>query len=282
VSRLDLTPLLRPERGELLDLLASLDDDEWERPTECPAWSVKGVALHVLGDDLSLLARQRDAATNGLVLFAEDHPGAGFRELLDGFNEQWVRASRFLSTELVAELLRLTGEWSAAFYGSVDLDSPGEQVGFFAGSGTSPYWQAVAREYVERWVHQHQIRRATGRPDLGDDFLAPAAAAIVRSLAAHLPDLDAEPGPSIVVAIPGVEAWALDRTGDRWTVSDGPPANPTVRLALARDVATTALSRGLPGREAEDAFTAEGDAALAGRVVGVIGSLLRGRAPAAG
>jgi uncharacterized protein (TIGR03083 family) len=282
VSRLDLTPLLLPERGELLDLLASLDADEWERPTECPAWSVKGVALHVLGDDLSLLARQRDGATNGLVLFAEDHPGAGFRELLDGFNEQWVRTSRFLSTELVVELLRLTGDWTAAFYRSVDLDSPGEQVGFFAGRGSSPYWQAVAREYVERWVHQHQIRRATGRPDLGDDFLVPAAAAIVRSLAAHLPDLGASPGTSIGVTIPGVAAWTLGRTDAGWSVSDAGPAEPAVELTLARDAATTALSRGLPGREAEDAFSAEGDGPLGARIVGVVGSLLRGRAPAEG
>src|SRR5262249_37203233 len=182
--------MLGPERGELLQLLAQLDDQEWATPTECPAWTVKGVALHVLGDDLSLLSRQRDQATNSLILYAEKHPGLDFRQLLDGFNELWVETAMFLGTDLVIDLLRNTGEWSASFYNSVDLDRPGEAVGFFGGrfaSTTSPYWQAIAREYVERWVHQHQIRRAIGRPDLGAEFLEPAAATVARSVAAHLP-----------------------------------------------------------------------------------------------
>ena len=47
---------------------------------------------------------------NSIFLYAVDHPGLNFRELLDGFNEQWVTASQFLSTELLIELLRLVGE----------------------------------------------------------------------------------------------------------------------------------------------------------------------------
>ena len=119
---LDLTPMLAPERKVLLDLLRDLPADAWNRPTECPEWTVKGIALHILGDDLSLLARQRDAAAQGLVLFAEDRPGLSFRELLDGFNEQWVTASQFLSNDLVIELLALVGDWSDNFYGAVGRD----------------------------------------------------------------------------------------------------------------------------------------------------------------
>ena len=53
----DVTRVLRPERAVLLELLRGLSSEEWERTTECPAWDVKGIALHVLGDDLSLLTR---------------------------------------------------------------------------------------------------------------------------------------------------------------------------------------------------------------------------------
>jgi uncharacterized protein (TIGR03083 family) len=167
---LDLNPLLRPERAALLDLLGDLSADQWAAPTECPGWTVQGIATHLLGDDLSLLARQRDSQVPGLLLIAPDHPGKGFRELLDAFNDGWVEATRFLSPALVVELLRITGEWTAAFYAAVDLESPGEPVGFFgATGGPSPYWQAVAREYVERWVHQSQIRRAVGMPSLADE-----------------------------------------------------------------------------------------------------------------
>src|SRR5215471_16166165 len=108
-AMLDVTPLLRPERSALVDLLHSLGRDDWDRPTECPEYTVKGVATHVLGDDLSLLSRQRDQATNGLLLLAEDMAGADFRTLLDAFNDTWVATARFFSAELLIELLRVVG-----------------------------------------------------------------------------------------------------------------------------------------------------------------------------
>jgi hypothetical protein len=132
----------------------------------------------VLGDDLSLLSRQRDGATNGLILLAAEMPGVDFRTLLDSFNDRWVAAASFLSPELLITLLDLAGQWTADFYQAVDLSSPGEPVGFFGAIGTSsPYWQAVAREYVERVVHHSQIRRAVGLPSLAEvDLLRPAVA----------------------------------------------------------------------------------------------------------
>jgi hypothetical protein len=64
---LDVIDVLPVERSTLMEMLRSLDDDDWRRPTECPAYDVQGVATHVLGDDLSLLSRQRDGATSGVV-----------------------------------------------------------------------------------------------------------------------------------------------------------------------------------------------------------------------
>jgi uncharacterized protein (TIGR03083 family) len=161
--------VLRPERAALLQLLGGLAADEWNRATECPQYSVKGLATHVLGDDLSLLSRQRDQAESGLYAVAAELPGADFPTLLDTFNDRWVAAASFVSPELVMELLRLTGEWTAAYYEHVDPDSPGEPVGFFGSRGAhSPFWQAIAREYVERWVHHSQIRRALALSSLAD------------------------------------------------------------------------------------------------------------------
>src|SRR3954447_24336985 len=149
VTALDITGLLAPERVSLLALLGGLSEDQWNAPTECPAWDVKGVALHMLGDHLSLLSRQRDAATASLELYARDHAGLSFMQLLDGFNEQWVTAARFASCELIIELLRVVGEWSDRFYAEVGLETMSrEPVGFFAESDVSPYWQLIAREYA--------------------------------------------------------------------------------------------------------------------------------------
>src|SRR3954454_16760054 len=102
-AAVDVLDLLAPERAELVTLLAGLAPGDWDRPTECPAWTVKGVAMHVLGDDLSLLSRQRDASTNGLTLWAPRHPGMEFRPLLDQFNEDWVDSARFFSTGVLID-----------------------------------------------------------------------------------------------------------------------------------------------------------------------------------
>ena len=74
-----------------------MDADDWQRPTECPAYPVKGLAAHVLGDDLSLLSRQRDAARNGVAFLEDELHGEEFRTLLDTFNDRWVAATRFMS-----------------------------------------------------------------------------------------------------------------------------------------------------------------------------------------
>lgn len=159
-----------PERAALLALLGSLENRDWARPTECPAYTVKGIATHVLGDDLSLLSRQRDGAEQGLIQMAAELPGADFRTLLDAFNDRWVAAARFLSPDVLMELLRLTGEWTTSYYEGVDPAAPGEPVGFFGATGpTSPFWHAIAREYMERWVHHSQIRRAVGLGSLAEE-----------------------------------------------------------------------------------------------------------------
>jgi uncharacterized protein (TIGR03083 family) len=167
---IDVTAMLRPERAVFLELLDTIDADDWQKPTECPAYTVKGIALHVLGDDLSLLSRQRDQAPSGVLLKAEEMPGSDFRSILDAFNDGWVSTAKFFSNELVVDLLRHSGEQTASFYESVDLEAPCEPVFFFGSDGgISPYWQAIAREFMERWVHQSQIRRGLGQPSLADE-----------------------------------------------------------------------------------------------------------------
>jgi uncharacterized protein (TIGR03083 family) len=161
--------VLRPEREALLAVLGGLSTPQWSLPTECPAYTIKGIATHLLGDDLSLLSRQRDRAESGLVQLGVDMPVVDFGALLDTFNDRWVAAAGFFSTELLIALLGLSGEWTAAYYEAVDPDSPGEPVVFFGARGrSSPFWHAIGREYLERWVHHSQIRRALGVGSLAE------------------------------------------------------------------------------------------------------------------
>jgi hypothetical protein len=269
--------MLRPERVALLELLRTFAADDWERPTECPAWNVKGIALHILGDDLSLLTRQRDASTDSLTLFAADHPGMDFRSLLDGFNEQWVTASNFLSTDLLIELLRLVGDWSEAFYREVGLDTVStEPVALFAQREPSPYWQVISREYLERFVHQSQIRRAVGAAELSGEIVAWAATVVVHILAAWMVDYSPAVGSTIEVDF-GVPArtWAWKRAADRWEVREGDAgSSAAARVTVAPATTVAMLSRGIAPNDAAAALTVSGDEGLARGAIEIVAALL--------
>jgi uncharacterized protein (TIGR03083 family) len=268
-----MTPYLRPERAALLDLLRDLTDEEWAAPTECPAWSVKGIALHVLGDDLSLLTRQRDTSTDSLTLFAEDHPGLTFRELLDGFNEHWVSGARFFSAPLLIELLDLVGQWSADFYESVGLDTvSGEPVQFFATLDLSPYWQVIAREYSERVIHQSQIRRALGRPEVDGPLLGAAAEVHAHLLAAWARDYAPEVGSTVAFVAGPAGRWTLVREADRWSVAGGASAD--AEITVSGDAVARLVSRGLDAPDLEAVVTFGGDVDLARGLLDPIAPLL--------
>jgi hypothetical protein len=248
-------------------------------PTECPAWNVKGIALHILGDDLSLLTRQRDASTDSLTLFAEHHPGLTFRALLDGFNEEWVRSARFLSTGLLIELLALVGDWSETFYCEVGLDTLSrEPVGLFAQTAPSPYWQVIAREYLERVVHQSQIRRAVDAPELSGELVTNAARVVVELLAAWMVDLAPPRGSTVGIDFGDAGSWSWERASDGWWTREGVDEGAAARVRLDPDRIVALVSRGMTSAEASKYVTVQGDVGLASGVLEVALPLM-GRPP---
>jgi len=265
--------MLRPERATLLRLLATLSPEDWAKPTECPAWDVKGVALHILGDDLSLLSRQRDAATDSLTLMAIDHPGFTFRQLLDSFNEQWVTAAKYFSNELLIEMLRIVGDWSADFYENIGLETMArEPVQFFADLDPSPYWKLIGREYAERVIHQSQIRRAVDAPELDGEIVAAAALVHAHMLAAFLRDYAAPTGATIAVEFGDAGTWTWERASDQWSAVEGDAAAASARVKVASASTVRLLTRDVDDLTAVVTF--EGDEALARGAIDTLAFLI--------
>ncbi len=179
---LDLFP---DERETLLSLLSGLTDEEWGRPTVCAGWSVKDVALHLLGDDVGRLSRKRDAFSGAAFV---PQPDGDFERQLLAFitqaNEAWVQATRRISPRLLCDLLRLTGEETYRYFQTLDPYQIDEPVSW-AGPDPAPVWLDVAREYAERWLHQQQIRDAVGKPGLKERraFAPPTTSALPPSSA---------------------------------------------------------------------------------------------------
>ena len=90
----DALPVMEQERTEFVRLLESLTAEDSSTPTMCDGWTVGDVAVHLLGGDLSFLARNRDRKESELGDRTDcwDDLVSG----LDALNQRWVSAGRFL------------------------------------------------------------------------------------------------------------------------------------------------------------------------------------------
>ena len=70
---------------------------------------------------------------------------------------------------------------------AVDPEEPGEPVPLFGFLPDAPMWQAIAREYLERWAHHSQIRRALGLGSFADAPFLEVGHAIVATVAGANP-----------------------------------------------------------------------------------------------
>ena len=179
VMVLDLFP---EERRHLLQLFSALDADEWEKPTVCSGWTVKDIALHLLGDDIGFLSGARDGFSNPFFHGKDMHEWMSLVQNINEANELWVRATARISPRLLIDLLELTGKQFYEHVQSLDLMVLGGVVSW-AGPDSAPVWLDIAREYTERWLHQQQIRDAVSKPDLKERaFFYPVLDTFVRAL----------------------------------------------------------------------------------------------------
>lgn len=275
VDPIDVIDLFADERDHLVRLLSALSEEEWGRPTVCPGWSVKDVALHLLGVDIGNLSTRQDTFFDPN---ARGPDGASWTDLvafLNSFNQSWVEAARRISPRLLCELLAFTGPIAAAYFRSLDLHALGGAVSW-AGSAPAPVWLDVAREYTERWVHQQQIRDALHRPGLADPrYLAPVLAAFVHGLPHALAPVTAAPGTRVrlIISGPAGGAWIALRTEEAWVLGqdEGTTAVATAAtVTIEQDAAWRLWTRGITRDEALRHMRLEGDRTLANRVLDMV------------
>ena len=223
--------------------------------------------LHLLGDDLSILSRQRDGEPSRVAIEAGNDWDQLFA-ILDRHNELWVDASSSFGVPLLLELLRLSGDWTQRWYATVDADSLGEPIAWISPE-PAPYWLLTAREYLERWIHHQQIRRAIGRPGWGIDerWGVPAVAVAVRGFPLGFGVIPVDDGTTVTFAVDGGPAWTVARERGEWSLFDGAPADPTTRFSLDLETAALLFSRAMTRPELEARVLPEGDTELGGLVV---------------
>jgi uncharacterized protein (TIGR03083 family) len=219
VAAVDVRPLLRTERDDLLALLDGMTEAEWLMPTAVPGWTVKDLALHLLDDDLGWLSRGRDEDSSGLL---DPSDYRSFVEALAAKNQRWVDGAQGLSRRVVADLLRCTGEQLDAYYAELDLEGSGGVI--WASDGPVPVWFDIAQDLTERWVHQQQMREAIDRLE---DYARRYLPTVLRTFVWAVPHqyrVTAPLGTEVEITLGDTGTWTLSAVEDScWSLGEGRP-----------------------------------------------------------
>jgi uncharacterized protein (TIGR03083 family) len=257
----EVIPLFAVEREKLLDLLSSLTESEWYRPTACPEWTVLGLACHLLGGDFGLLARHRDRHYG-------TSPPEGATELefiawLDDMQMEWVRAAQRLSPRVVVDLLAWSGPQVIETLRSEDPSAVSAQVSW-AGPQPVPVWLDHLRELSEYWIHRQQLLEAIDRPnDLDPATLGPILLAMRWAYPYRLGRVPAAPGDTVRITITGpvAETWFLVSDADDWDFRSEAGRPTVATLTVTADHAWRLLSNNLPA-DAHNDLELTGDPAI--------------------
>lgn len=207
--------LFRDISQHLLDLLRSLDPDQWHLPTSSSQRKVKDIACHLLDGSLRRVSMQRDG------YFSDDassriRDDESLLEFLNRLNGDWERATRRLSPTVVVGLVEWADGQLADLFESLDPFAPALFPVAWAGEQQSQNWMDVARDYTEKWHHTQQIFEATGRPSTitGRRLFHPCLDTFMRALPFTFRSVEAEVGAVVVVTVTG-------EAGGRWHIQRG-------------------------------------------------------------
>ena len=252
---------LIPEvRQALLRVLRDLGDEDWQKPTVCEGWSVKDVALHILGDDVGLLSNLRDQDGQ----YHEFENWAALVAFIDVQNNSWVQATRRISRGLLLELLAFTGERVSKLLISLDPHQLGGPIGW-AGDQPDPMWLHVAREFTEYWTHHQHICEAVGQTSLKSErYLQPLITTFIHALPPTFAEVHASQDTMIQVQITetGRGVWHLVREGEHWNLYQHTDLQPTSVISLDSDCAWRLFTKNQPLEQLKDRITFDGDHGL--------------------
>jgi uncharacterized protein (TIGR03083 family) len=211
--------------ADVEELLRSLDDDDWSRPTDLPGWTVRDVAAHLAALESALAGDPGpdvDVGAEGGTDLSSAYTQAGVDARAD-------RTPQELVEEFTDAVLRRAAELDAH-----PPDDPRAKPPHDVG-GVGWDWQTLLRNRViDLWVHEQDIRRAVDRPGGLD---TPGAQPVTQTFLGALPFVigkraEAEPGSSVLVVVDGhPRGYAMDDDG-RCRPTDAVPEHPTVRLQM--------------------------------------------------
>jgi uncharacterized protein (TIGR03083 family) len=262
VEAIDCVTLFPPLSRELLAVLKTLTENDWEQPTICADWSVKDVAAHLLGGNLGRLRNRTDPTP------PEAPHKQNYDDLLhqiDRNNALWVEAARRISPEIMIEFLALTDGHLYNYFKSLPQDGLARITVAWASDDLPPNWFDIAREYSEKWLHQQHIREAVGQPLLtGRAWLHPVLDTFLRGLPRAYRNVQVEDGLRVAIYITGEAGgeWSLVRKDFSWQLFFGSEPGASCQVVIDQDIAWRLFSKGVSADDARPQVHISGEMTL--------------------
>jgi uncharacterized protein (TIGR03083 family) len=270
---IDAAPLVAELDARLLDLLRSLTDEEWARPTIAGAWTVRDVAAHLLDTALRRLSFARDGWLPPATIRSE----ADLVAMVNTANADGVRVLGRLSPSVLITLTAGATRELSEYLSSLDPAGPAAFPVSWAGDEASAHWFDVARELTERWHHQEQIRLAVGKPGIMTPRLYhPVLDCFLRALPHAYRDVKVPAGSRVQVVITGEcgGVWTIERHAGGWRLDRSDAGAFLARVTVPQELAWRLFTKGLRGDDARRPIRIDGDEAVGAvvlRMVTIVG-----------
>jgi uncharacterized protein (TIGR03083 family) len=253
--------------ADFTDLLDSLPEDAWSKPTDLPGWDVKAVAAHTAHLESLLAGGPEESADIG------DPPPPHVTGPMGQFTEIGVVTRRDRDPKTIADEIR---GHTKTRHDTIQADPPTDGAapapGIFGLIGWNQ--QTLLRNRpLDIWMHEQDIRRAVGMPGGMDtapaqhtaDYLSESFGFVVGKKVAP------PPGTTAVLEVEGspVVAVEVDENGRGQRLSEA-PAEPTVRLTMDRE--SFIVLAGGRRDAAPGAVRIEGDQDLGAQIVAKLGT----------
>ena len=255
----------------LLELLRSLDRDEWDLQTIAGVWTVRDVAAHLLDTELRRLSMGRDRHFIGpRATFDSNDELVAF---INRMNSDGVAIYRRLSPAVLISLMEVASPQLCDYIQTLEPMAPASIGVSWAGESESANWFDIAREYTERWHHQQQIRLAANRPGLMmRELYYPVLDCFMRALPYSYRDQPSEAGMHVRVDVSGDSggSWFLYRDDTRWTLLQSAQGAEAAAITIPQEIAWRIFTKGIARESALSQVAVTGNHDLALHVLGTV------------
>jgi len=245
---------------KLIEVLQSLSEDDWNKQTIAPLWTVKDIAVHLLDGNIRTLSIGRDK-----YIGAPAENINSYQDLvayLNKLNADWVYALKRMSPKILIELLTASGRQYCDY---ITQQNPYDKALFsvdWAGEQESKMWFHVAREYTEKWHHQQQIRLAVGKESelYTREFYLPHLETSMRALPHHYRNVSGNEGDMIQFVITGEGGgiWNLFKENNKWVLVKENADQPLCKVTIDGTIAWRLFTKGISKQEARNFVQIEG------------------------